>query len=280
MESFCHLFVFLGLLMSISSAATLRLDGDLKWRITQPDCTFSLEGGIQNVSSDGSTSGTVKLVLFATQNPYPSAGFNIGEYTLGQISSGFQFSDFTVRTTSKVPKISGDFHFTIAVLEFTSSGWRTQLVVRSEPEKLVAGNFLTQLKWFAPSAEIIKAKPRLKKGEKVILTPLATDLMNLLPVVDRENVTLQIREIPRLVAAGDAGRHPAEFTYRIRKSPYREKRVENALWLVNYNAAGNDSPTSESKIALYFQSPSGGVYRNSSEDNFGNRVTWGTFRIE
>ena len=121
-------------------ATVLRLEGDLTWNVTVPQCGFKLNGELQNLGSAGT--GPIKLVLWATPAPYPSAGYNVGEYTLGQIPAGSQLSDFTVKTKSNLPFVNGTFYFTIAVVEYTLAGWRNVLLVPTGTRALYNGNFV------------------------------------------------------------------------------------------------------------------------------------------
>ena len=191
-------------------AAILKLDGDLTWEITEPRLTFKMVGGLQNSSPAGTTSGTIKLVLWANKTPYPSVGSIVGEYNLGQIAGGYQFSDFAVKTNSNVPTVTGDYYFTIAVLEYTTAGWINRLVVETGKHSLLSGNFTDQLKWTIPTAKVLAPVPALATGQRLKLTLKGSEYLNLFPtesqtVTTVDPITLSQEQMAGIIAAVQAG---------------------------------------------------------------------------
>ncbi len=264
---------------SRSDASTLKLNGDLTWQITEPLCTFNMDGGIQNLSASGSTSGTIKLVLWATPAPFPSAGHAVAQYTLGQIGGGYQFSDFTVRTSSSIPKITGKYYFTIAVLEYTTAGWRTQLAVPTGTRNLVAGDFPGQTKWKLPTTAIVAPPAALAAKNVLTLTPMATTDLNVLPAASRQPFTVKVAAKQVTVVRPDET-NPAKFTYSVKKLTYNKKKVSTGSLALNYKAAGKKSSIYTGALVLYYQTRTTGFYQNSETDYFGKIVTWGTFTFK
>jgi hypothetical protein len=271
------LFTLVALCLSRMEASNLKLDGDLTWQITEPLCTINLDGGIQNLSPAGSISGTIKLVLWATPRPFPSAGSVVAEYTLGRIKSGYQFSDFTIRTNSKIPKLTGPYHFTIAVVEYTSSGWRTRAIAATGTRELKGGDFTAQTKWQKPITAIVAPPAKLLLQNRLTLTPIATSDLNILPEVARQPFTLDVSAAKRVTVTRPDETSPAAFTYSVKKLTYNKKKIATGSLALDYKAAGKTSKIYQGKLVLYFQTTSSGFYQNSETDYFGNMVSWGTF---
>ena len=248
--------------------------------ITEPLATFNMDGGIQNLSPVGSKSGTIKLVLWATPAPFPSAGYPVAQYTLGQIGGGYQFSDFTIRTTSSIPKITGKFHFTIAVLEYTSSGWRTQLTVPTGTKDLTAGDFPGQEKWTLPTTAIIAPPAKLANTNLLTLTPKATSDLNILPEASRQPFTITVGPKKQVTVVRPEETNPANFIYAVKKLTYNKKKVSTGSLALNYKAAGKKSSISTGKLVFYYQTATSGFYQNTESDYFGKLVTWGTFTFK
>lgn len=268
----------LALPLAHAVAANLKIDGDLTWQITEPYCSFNMDGGIQNLSPSGS-SGTIKLVLWATPAAFPSAGYNVGEVTLGQINAGYQFSDFTIRTASKLPNISGTYHFSIAVLEFTTAGWRTRTYATTGTRTLKAGDLANQTKWKQPAAAISTPAAALKPANLLTLTPRATSELNALPAAATEPFTVLFNKSKVTVTRPDE-KNPAIAKYAIKKATYNKKSVPVGQLVLDYKAAGKKSSISKGTVVLYFQSPTSGFYSNSEADSFGSYNTWGTFTLK
>ncbi len=262
-----------------SHAAALKLDGDLTYEITEPRLNFRLNGGIQNTSPAGSSSGTIKLVLRAGSFPFPAGGVVIGEYTLGEIGGGYQFADFDVRVPSNVPKVSGKFYFTIIVLEFTGSGWAARLAVPTGERTVIDGNFIDQKRWIVPAAPVASPPAALAEGRKLTLKTLATDELNLLSPEYQVVTEIRIRKGGAARLRGPDGKRAATYRYaRGRSKPagtiVRHGRLRLAV------RATSKLPAGESNVMLYFASGSDGFYKSTVTSGAGKETTWGTFTFQ
>ncbi len=255
-------------------AAVFKLDGKLTWEITEPRCTFELEGNLQNISPPSSSSGTIKLVLWATSVPFPSAGHVIAEHTLGQIGGGLQFSDFKVRTTSKIPSITGNYHFTIVVTEFTTAGWRSVLAIPNGRKNLKSGDFADQQKWPVPGGPLLAPPAALATGTKLQLTLRATQLLNLLPVDSQERAKISIKSPTRATVSNRAGKKPVPATYAVKKVALNNSKVSVGSLSLTYPAKA------KAAITLYFKTPASGFYKSIESTSAGTETTWGDFTTE
>lgn len=267
---FCALTLILCLVRL--DAAAFKLNGDLTWKIIEPRCTFNLAGDLQNLSPAGTTSGTIKLVLWVTGTPYPAPGYIIGEYTLGQIGGNQQFSDFSVRTTSNIPTLTGNFHFTIAVVEYTPAGWMNRLLVPTGTQSLVKGNFPAQPIWTIPNTVVTAPNLTFPVGQRLILTQKATSLLNLFPVKSQTMRTVTVDSISKVTVKNTDGQSTARFTYKVKKDTLRGAKVSAGSLYVRY-----DSSTSFATITLYFQGANSGTYRSVETIASKAETTWGTF---
>jgi hypothetical protein len=222
--------------------AAFFLDGDLTWEITEPRCTFELDGELLNTGP--SDSGTLKLVLWATAVPYPAPGTN-----------------YKVRTTSDVPLISGDYHFTIAVAEYTTSGWRNVLLVPTGTKRLTSGDFTAQKKWSLPTAKVTAPPAKLLKGDVLRLTLKATDEMNLLPDDAQEVTTLTIKTNTKLDAKMPPDISKAVYTYTVKKNRFNGKKVKSGRLFADFQKV-DDEAESNFTYTLFFQGPTSGTYKS------------------
>jgi len=274
------LFAALVMLFCLSrmDAAILNLNGDLTWNVTEPRLTFQMDGGLQNNSPAGTVSGTIKLVLWASQTPSSTRSM-VGEYSLGQISGGYQFSNFTVSAPSDVPTVTGDYYFTIAVLEFTTAGWVNRLLVETGTKKLSAGNFVAQLKWPQPTAKVIAPMPLLS-GQKLKLTLRASEYLNRFPADLQSLSTVTIDSAPKATVKDPNGKNSATYSYKTTNTRYNGKKVQAANLKLQYSNA-SDYAT----VTLYFQSLKSGTFKSiakvyPSGNPAYTETTWGTFTIQ
>ena len=273
---FCTALLLFSLLRT--DAALFELDGKLTWEVTEPRCTFRLDGVIPYYGDV--QSGTVKLVLWAAPAPFPTRGTVVAEYTLGQISSGSQFDAFTVKTTSNIPNLSGIYYFTIGLLEYTTAGWKVQLAGSSTARTLQNGNFENQKKWKIPSGAIIAPPATLKKGNLLKLTLKATEEFNRFPLKSQERTTIDVLTKTKGTAENPFWESPANYTYQVKKGLLKSKSVSSGRLLMKYSASAKNPNVSSSELTLYFQSKDSGFYKNSEESFMGTEVTWGTFTFK
>jgi len=266
---------FLGSAGTAQAATSLKLVGALNWEIFEPNTTFTLTGGIQNVGTG--TSGTLKIVLWATAKPFPSTGYPVAEYNMGTIPSGFQAADFKVRTPSKIPVLTGPYYFTISILEFTGTSWATRLIVPGSAIKnLTIGDFNDQPKWKLPKAKVIAPPKKLKYGDVINLLPKATGDLFPLPFAYQTPVKVTIR-VKDKVDILSTEKERGTYKYDIKKGPFNKKRVSfSNIPLVYKGEIGVWSAT-KGGLSLYFQSPTSGTYKSTEIDKYGKFVTYGTF---
>lgn len=262
-------------------ASILKLNGDLTWNVTEPQCAFKLEGDIQNLS--GVATGTIKLVLWATPNPYPSAGYIVGEYTFGQLPAGTQFSDFTVKTRARVPVANGSFYFTIAVVEYTSAGWRNVLLVPTGTKALYNGDFVKQAKWVMPFAPVVAPPPEIAKGDVINLLEQATGEFNKFPLGWREKIALTARRSGEMKFANNNRDATVDYNYSVQKTTLRNRRVAYGKLVLTFG--GSDELTFKNSISLYFQGPNYGTYKSVVTGSLwsgtlDSATTWGSFKLQ
>lgn len=263
-------------------ASILRLDGDLTWNVTVPQCKFKLKGGLQNLSS--TSTGTIKLVLWATKAPYPSAGYNVGEYTFGQIPPSSQLSDFTVKTKSNLPEVNGTFYFTITVLEYTLAGWRNVLLVPTGTRALFNGNFVGQPKWLFPIAPVVAPPASIVTGDVIKLIERATGEFNKFPLGWQEKITLTAKSSNKIKFANNSRDATVRYDYSVQKTTYRNKKVSYGKLVLT--SGERDNPIFKNTISLFFQGPDYGTYKSIVTGNllggttFTSATTWGSFKLQ
>jgi hypothetical protein len=279
MKKLLTLFVLLLCVLRMD-AASLKLDGDLTWEITEPRCLITLDGGIQNLGPSDSSSGTLKLVLWATSAPFPSRGHVVAEHTLGEIGGGYQFSDFSVKTRSDVPNVTGIYHFTLAVLEYTTAGWRTQLVVRTGTRSLTKGDFTDQKKWKLSNKNLIKPPAALGYNKTLSLRQMATVELNEYPVTSQVATSINVRKLNKVRVTNAAGTSSALFTYQTGKTTLKGLKVPVGTLSLDYAAATGSKTKSTAKFTLYFRSANSGFYRTVETLGSSQEIHWGEFQMK
>jgi hypothetical protein len=256
-------------------ATPLTIDGELNWDITEPRCVFKLDGTISNYTPD--ISGTLKLVLWATPRPFPSQGYVIAEYRLGQLPSGSQFKDFKVKTTSDIPNISGDFYMTIAIIEFTSAGWKNVAKSDTGIRRLQVGNFPSQAKWTFPTLPITEPSSNIVSGNTLRLTALATEDSNAFPLDSQDKTKLTVLKGSKVSVSSRAGKKPVTYTYRKKLTKLGNKSVKVGSLVINYG--GKDPLVTQTSLTLYFHSANSGTYK-SLELGSAKETIWGSFTVK
>lgn len=266
--------------VSRMDAAVLKLNGSLEWNVTEPQCLFKLKGNLQNLSSVGT--GTLKLVLWASAIPNSPSGAIVGEYTLGVLGGGMQFNDFTVRSPSNVPFINGTFYFTIAVVEFTTAGWRNVMLVPTGTRALFNGDIVGQKKWAIPRTLVVAPPVSILAGNIINLTEKATDQLNAFPLGWQEKTTLTARAGSQMLFENTNRRTTVDYKYSVINSSLKGKTV-SAGKLVMTKSTGSNI-TFKSTTTLFFHTPDSGTYKSVVTGSLwsgtlGSSTTWGIFKL-
>lgn len=265
------LFLALAMLLSLVrlDAATLKLDGDLTYNITEPRLSFQLKGKLQNL---GSSSGTLKLVLYASPKPFPSAGYIVGESTLSALGSGYQFTSFTVKTPAKLPSASGTYYFTVTVAEYTNVGWRNIFAEEQGTRRIVSGDIFGQKKFKLSTAPVLPPIGKVKSGMLFKLTSKAAgDELNAFPTAFQDKISLDIKPGKKLESKLRSTVSKGTYSFSVKTVKYNKKRVDAAVLTANYGSY-------TVKTWFYFQGVSSGTYKSVETRSSGKETTWGTFK--
>lgn len=260
------------LCMARLDASSIRINGTLSWKVTKPDCIFKLDGSIVNLSPSGTASGSLKIVLWATPAQFPSRGYAIAEHNLGQLGGSQFITNFNERVPVSIPKISGNYHFSISVLEYTFSGWLNRDYVTTGQKLLENGEFVTGTKWPIPVKPVIAPPAKLRLNDRLVLTVRADEKMNMITsgTHAKTAVTIRKKTKARIFIAGDDWDYL--FSYNVRNKLLADRKVPvGRLYLDPEDITGS------STLTLYFQSPTSGFYKNVEENPDGGGTTWGVF---
>ncbi len=264
-------------------AAFLNLNGTLSYNVTEPQCEFRLKGELQNLSAVGT--GTLKLVLWATKELYPSPGYIVGEATLPALGGGLQFTNFTIKTKSDVPFENDTFYFTIAVVEFTAEGWKNQMLVPTGSRILINGNFADQQEWTVPDNEVIPPPLPLLQGDKFQLYQKATGELNEFPPGWRDQANIVIKSQKRLNYSLGSRKESVDYNYSVVKT--RMKGMRNKVWAgkLVITTSQNNRITFKNTIFLYYQAKKKGTYKSVVkgylfDGELSKSSTWGTFKLK
>ncbi|MES2995999.1 MAG: hypothetical protein V4733_04225 [Verrucomicrobiota bacterium] len=262
---------------TVVQAATLKLDGDLGWKIRPPDCRFTLNGTIQNVTGGGTVSGTLKLVLWASQHPFPSSGVPVSEVVLGTLASGYQMADFSMTGKAMLPTFNGRPYFTIYVAEFTGSGWATRAFSPSAKVTLKNGFLLDEGIWEPSFSRPVVTPSKLGIKDELALRVRALDT-NKQIVPSMCTVTRQIMRVSmKLEETSVYGKRTATRSHGVVRTKFRGKKVSALKLTVKYDEAAAEE-ISKTETLLFYQRARGGFYKCTALDTTGGRVvTWGTF---
>lgn len=265
------LFLALAMILSLVrlDAATLKLDGDLTYNVTEPRLSFQLKGKLQNL---GASSGTLKLVLYASPKPFPSAGYLVGEYTLGALGSGYQFTSFTVKTPAKLPATTGNYYFTVTVAEYTSVGWRNIFAEEQGTKRIVSGDIFGQKKYTLSTKTVLPPIGKLVSGTRFKLVSKGTGDLNAFPTGFQDKITLDIKAGKKLESTLRSVVSKGSYTFKVKTGKYNKKKVDFASLSADYGSYKVD-------YSFYFHSDNAGTYKSVETRSSGKETTWGAFKL-
>ena len=274
--AFCAL---LAVSSPLGAQSIIRMVGTPSWKITPPVCRFKVDGPIQNLSPAGTVSGTLKLSLFMSEREYPAPGTVVSEHTLGQLGGQFQIDRVKAKEPASIPNLTGTFHFTVVVSEYTTAGWRARAFSDTGTRKVKNGVFVTGTKWRIPKDPVLPPPTKLPNGTFFKFKLNATEQLDKIAGSSQTRTRVIIRKGKNARYQGPATKTKAEYSYKTGRKRVNGKRADIGKLVIDFRkAAGTESQT-ESQFELYFTSGATGYYKRTDLAGTGRRVTWGKFQM-
>jgi hypothetical protein len=250
--------------------ATLRINGTATWSITKPDCTLEVVGAIQNYAPVNTISGTLKLALWVTTSPFPSQGVIVAETILPPLRGGEQIADLQRKVPADLTGLTGDYQFTLVLMEYTYSGWFNRVAVAGGARKLENGDFLDDTKWRAKGNAFLLPPSSVTPGQRLRLQTMANSTFTrITPGTEADLfVTFEAGNLAKLRRGSTSG--TANFTYKRGRDSLRGKFHRTGRVSLYSNGVR------EAEVSLFFRTGSKGIYRMVG----GGRVTWGNFILQ
>lgn len=254
--------------LSIGAAhGTLYIEGTALWSITKPDCTIEVVGAVRNYAPPSSVSGSLKLALWVTSGTFPSPGVIVAEADLGQLSGGGQILDFRRKVSVDVPKLTGDYHFNLVLMEFTRSGWLNRLAVPGGVRTLENGDFLDDEVWRPIGTKFLPPPTGVQAGQRLRLQTKANGTFTRITPGTEADLFVTFAEEGKATLKRGSTSGTADFSYKRGRESLRGKRYRTGQVSILSNGVR------QAEVALFFRTTTKGIYRMVG----GGRVTWGDF---
>jgi hypothetical protein len=273
-------FLVAALTLSNAIASTIRFEGTPGWQISNSQATVTFYG-ITNNRPSTSRSGTLKVVLWASARPFPSTGYRVAEFRLGELRGGQRFAYYrTPARPARMPNVTGPMHFTVLLQEYSGGTFRTVDYKSTGIEQLRNGRFVQPPPWRVPTQKkVVAPKRALRVGDRLELTLRAVQGTNLIPVGSLVRTTAVIQGAGRGIGTSPAKTSPFIYSYRVAAGTFGGKRVQTGSLFLDYARAINASFRSSSSIQLFFHTPATGTYSSFEVDPAGGGRVWGDFRF-
>lgn len=265
----------------------LYLNGDLSWNLTEPQCRFKLKGKMQNIS--GFATGPIRLVLWASKFPYPPTVPNTGnaiiagEYPLGALDNGQQFTSFTVKTPSQMPMVNGTYNFTIAVLENVNGVFYNRFLISAGAYDFVNGVIKDQAIWSIPAKPVVSPPATINPDDIILLKEKATGEFYEFPGGWRTETKLTAESATKMTFKSTNGKATVSYSYTVEKTKLKGKNEWTGKLVMTYG--GNNNLTFKDTVYLYFTGPNSGTYKSVAkgylfDGDIGQSTTWGIFDLD
>jgi hypothetical protein len=248
---------------------TLRIDGTATWSITKPDCTLEVVGAIQNYAPVNTSSGTLKLALWVTASPFPSQGIIVAETILQPLRGGAQLTDIHRKVPVDLSGLTGDYHFTLVLMEYTLSGWFNRIAIPSSPRTLDNGDFLDDATWRAKGNTFLPPPAALAVGQRLRLQTKANSTFTRITAGTEADLFITVEEEDEATLRRGSTSGTADISYKRGRDSLRGKRHRTGRVSIYSNGVR------EAEVSLFFSTSTKGIYRMVG----GGRVTWGDFLL-
>lgn len=281
MKTLLALCTLLVLALPALADSTIRIVGTPKWRITPPLCTFTVNGPIQNLSPAGTTSGTLRLVLYMSPNPFPSPGaVAVSQHTLGQLGGQFQIDRVKAKEPASVPDVTGNYFFTVAVIEYTAAGWRTRAFAEAGRRKLKNGVFVAGKQWKIPKDTVLPPPVKMRNKTLFKFKTKATEQLDRIASDSQTKTEVKIRRAKNCRYQSIVGKTKAKYKYKAGRGKVQGKRVDVGKLTVDFASTFGTFNQTESRFVLYYTAAGSGYYKRTDIAGADRQVTWGLFTME
>lgn len=269
---------------SLSGQSQLVVIGEPLWEIENGVCIFSLSGETKIINQGPAEvlSGSLRLSLVMTANPFPDVGTLVSAADIGQLQGGYEFSDSSTSAPVQIPSVTGYRYFTLAVEEFTSSGWVTYFSGRSELVYLRQGVVSTPPIWKPLTGRVIPPPISAPAGMKVVFNQKALQVGGkayVVPKIDQFSISARLSRGGRTVVY--QGANPkgagADWSYKGGKAKWQGKSCRVGVLVIDYGVTQGKS--AKSTYWLFFQKDGRGFYKATYVVGKESVTSWGLFTL-
>lgn len=279
MKSLLVLCALIASFIPAEAVSIIRMVGTPTWKITPPACRFKVDGPIQNLSPSGSGSGTLKLVLFISKAPYPSAGSQVSELVLGQLAGQTQFNKAAGKSLAYVPKVTGTYYFSVLVAEYTGSGWSVRAYADTGKYKLKDGVFVTGTKWTVPKGPVIPPPGKMVNGDFIDFKEKATESFDMISPMAQTRTRVQFLKGKNCRVTSVGEQVKVTYSYGTGIVSSNGKPSDVGKLTVDFSNLTNSIYQTESQYVLYYTTGLSGYYKRTDLAGTGRRVVWGLFSL-
>lgn len=279
MRSLLALCALLSFFLPAHADSIIRIVGTPSWQITGPVCRFKVDGPIQNLSPIGTGSGTLKLVLFMSKTLYPATGSQVSELELGQLAGQTQFDKAAGKSLAIVPKVTGEYFFTMMVAEYTISGWRVRAYLDAGKRKLKDGVFVTGTKWVLPKGPVLPPPGKLVKGDFIRFRQKAMENMDMISPSSQLKTMVQFQKNHNCLVTEVGEQVKVGYSYKTSIVTSKGKISNVGNLTVDFGNLTDSIYQTQSLYVLYFTTGLSGYFKRTDLVGIGRKVTWGLFSL-
>lgn len=268
--------------MMSARASSISMTGYHSWKISGKNCTFSTDGAVVNYDSGG-ISGTLRLCLWVTAGEFPSYGYRVASYSLGQLQGGYQFTGYSVKTGVQMPKATGFYNFTISVEEYTYDGWMTVDYISTGMLYLKNGVISKPRVWKIPGGKIKPPVQDLAVGQQVFITLKGSNshgYVVYVPVGSQLKLKMTIMPQGETMVYGGSKPQGAPALYSYDTSTDMHNNLEVGVGRLYLDYGYFYGVESYSDMNLFFKAKKSGFYKSYDTDQGFSGDSWGVFRIK
>ncbi len=269
---------------SLSAQSQLVVIGEPLWAFENGGCTFSLsaETKIVNQGTAESLTGSLRLSLVMTANPFPDVGTLVSAADLGQLQGGYEFSDSSTSAPVQIPAETGYRYFTLVVEEFNSSGWVTYSSGRSKLVYMRQGVFGTPPVWRPQTGRVIPPPVSTPKGMRLVFSQKALEVGGkayVVPKIDQYSISARLNIRGRTVVYQGASPKGtgADWSYKNGNARWQGKGCRVGVLVIDYGVTQGKSV--KSTYWLFFQKNGRGFYKATYAIGKDSVTSWGSFTL-
>lgn len=270
---------------ALRAQSPLKVIGEPLWGMENGLCRYTLAGDtkIMNLAAAEYLSGSLRLSVAMTSNPFPDSGELVSFVDIGQLQGGYEMANASTTAPITIPPVTGFRVFTLVLEEFIGSGWFTHYAGTSRLSYLKEGVEAPPPLWNPAKGRVIPLPVRKPTGMKMTFNQKAVQFggrIQVMPKFNQLSLSAKLNRSERTVVyiGSDAQGTGGDWSYKSGYAKWKGKTQPVGTLVIDYGL--KQGSRRKSTFWLFFQKEGRGFCKATHVEGKNSVTAWGMFTLQ